>query len=411
MNNSKPSLYAWFVVMSLAIVGCINYLDRTIITTMRVSIEDAIPMTEAQFGLLTSVFLWVYGILSPFAGFLADRFNRSRVIIISLFLWSVVTWITAFSTSFTELLITRILMGVSEACYMPAALALIVDYHRGSTRSLATGINLAGVMIGSSLGFLGGMVAEAHNWNTIFIYLGIFGVIFSAILMFTLRDPHSKKDNKVSKESSLPKVKFFMTIKKLFKMRSYIQLLIAWGLCGAVTWLVVGWLPTYFQVNFNLSQGIAGFYATSYLYPSALVGLLFGGYLADQWSKRNRNARILVPIIGLCIGVPCIFIASETIILPLAIILFSVYSFSRVFFDTNMMPILSLFINPRSRATGYGILNLIACVIGGVGIYAGGALRDSNISLSRVFQLAALIMGISVVLLFMVKRRSIGAGD
>src|SRR5690625_3533219 len=99
-DSSKEVFYAWFVVMSLAIVGCINYLDRTIITTMRVSIEGAIPMTDAQFGLLTSVFLWVYGILSPFAGFLADRFNRSRVIIVSLFLWSIVTWITAFSTSF-----------------------------------------------------------------------------------------------------------------------------------------------------------------------------------------------------------------------------------------------------------------------------------------------------------------------
>jgi predicted MFS family arabinose efflux permease len=105
---SKLPKGAWLVVVLLAIIGCLNYLDRTMITTMRGSIVDAIPMSDAQFGLLTSVFLWVYGIASPFAGFLADKFNRSAIIIASLFLWSLVTWLTAYSTTFNHLLLTRI---------------------------------------------------------------------------------------------------------------------------------------------------------------------------------------------------------------------------------------------------------------------------------------------------------------
>ena len=117
-------------------------------------------MTDAQFGLLTSVFLWVYGLLSPIAGFLADRYNRSKVIIGSLFVWSLVTWLTAHASTYEELLATRALMGISEACYIPAALSLIVDYHKGATRSLATGIHIAGVMVGQSLGFIGGWMAE-----------------------------------------------------------------------------------------------------------------------------------------------------------------------------------------------------------------------------------------------------------
>ena len=92
-------------------------------------------MSDAQFGLLTSVFLWVYGLFSPLAGFLADRFSRSRVIFISLLLWSTVTWLTGYSTTFGQLLASRVLMGITEACYIPASLALIVDYHRGTTRS------------------------------------------------------------------------------------------------------------------------------------------------------------------------------------------------------------------------------------------------------------------------------------
>jgi len=90
------------------------------IITMGESIVEAMPMTNAQFGLLTSVFLWVYGLVSTFAGFLADRFIRSRVIIISLFVWSGTTLLTSYTTTFEELLATRILMGVTEACYIPA---------------------------------------------------------------------------------------------------------------------------------------------------------------------------------------------------------------------------------------------------------------------------------------------------
>src|SRR4051812_16778753 len=99
------------------------------ITTMRDPIKESIQMTEAQFGLLTSVFLWVYGVLSPFGGYLADRFNRRSVIMVSLFVWSAVTWWTGHVHTFHELLAARALMGISEACYIPAALALIADYH------------------------------------------------------------------------------------------------------------------------------------------------------------------------------------------------------------------------------------------------------------------------------------------
>lgn len=113
--------------------------------------------------------------LSPFSGFLADRYSRSKVIIISLFAWSLVTILTGFSRTFEELPATGALMGLSEACYIPASLALIMDYHKGSTRSFATGINMIGLMVGSSLGFVGGWITENHHWNTAFHIFGIIG--------------------------------------------------------------------------------------------------------------------------------------------------------------------------------------------------------------------------------------------
>lgn len=107
MSSSALLPRAWLVVGLLWFVGLLNYLDRVMLTTMRGSLVEAIPMTDAQFGLLTSVFLWVYAALSPFAGFLADRFSRTKVIVFSLLSWSIVTWLTGFATTYGELLLTR----------------------------------------------------------------------------------------------------------------------------------------------------------------------------------------------------------------------------------------------------------------------------------------------------------------
>lgn len=401
---SKLPTGAWLVVALLFVVGALNYLDRTMITTMRGSIVEAMPMTDAQFGLLTAVFLWVYGLLSPVAGYLADRFNRSRVIIGSLFVWSVVTWLTAYTTTFEELLVTRALMGISEACYFPAALALIVDYHKGPTRSLATGIHMIGIQVGQSLGFVGGWMAENHNWNHVFSIFGIIGVLYSLVLVFMLRDATPSRVEALPGKT-VDKISFLKAVRDLFSRWPFILLLAFWGLMGIVGWIIVGWLPTYYKEHFNLSQSLAGFYATGYLYPAAIAGLLLGGFLADRWSRSNPYARILVPMIGFCIAAPSIFLASYTNILSLAIIFFILYGLTRMFIDSNLMPILCMMVDPRYRATGYGILNMFATIIGGCGLYAAGILRDSQINLSKVFQFAALVMVVCAVLLFLIKRQ------
>ena len=402
---SKLPKNAWFVVFLLLIVGLLNYLDRTMIATMRSSIVDAIPMTDAQFGLLTAVFLWVYGILSPFAGFMADRFSRSKVIICSLFVWSLVTWLTAHATTYNQLLATRALMGISEAFYIPAALALIMDYHQGKTQSLATGLHIVGVMLGQSLGFVGGWIAENHSWNHAFYIFGIVGIIYSIFLLFILKDaPKEAVIRNVAKTDKTAHVKFTEALKDLFTRKSFIFLFIFWGVMGVVGWLVNAWLPTYYKEQFNISQTTAGIYATAYLYPASIAGLLLGGFISDKWSAKNRYARILTPMIGLAIAVPCVFIAGLTSILYLAILFFMIYGLTRMFVDTNLMPVLCLSIDNRYRATGYGILNMFATIIGGVGIYAAGALRDSQINLNIMFQIASLSIMVCILLLWLVKK-------
>ena len=183
-KHGSSMQYAWVVVGLLWVVALLNYLDRLMITTMRDPIKQSISMTEAQFGLLTAVFLWVYGALSPLGGYLADRFSRRIVIMVSLFVWSAVTWWTGHVETFNQLLAARALMGVSEACYIPAALALIADYHRGSTRSLATGLHMSGVYAGAALGGVGGYIAEGFGWRFGFNLFGLIGVAYANSLCF-----------------------------------------------------------------------------------------------------------------------------------------------------------------------------------------------------------------------------------
>lgn len=402
--NKVKSFYPWLIVGQLCVVGCLNYLDRMMITTMRSSILDEIPMTDAQFGLLTSVFLWVYGLLSPVAGFIADKFNRSRIIIISLLVWSLVTYLTSYATSFEYLLVTRALMGISEAFYIPASLALIMDYHTGSTRSFANSVHMTGMMVGQSLGFIGGWLAEEHSWNYAFSILGGIGIGYALVLVFGLKDNRktvAEKDSPEAKDTQADS--FFKVLGKLFANPNYVKAIGVWSLLGIVGWMIGGWLPTFYKENFHLSQTMAGVYATGYFHTAAIIGVLVGGYLADRWSKRNYKARLLIPMIGLCIAAPAIFTASYTSVLAIAVGGFMIYAFTRIFTDGNMMPILCLIVDSKNRATAYGLLNLFACIIGGIGLFMAGYLRDANINLSSLFQVAAILLIVCILLLYLIK--------
>lgn len=392
----------WLCVALLWFVACLNYLDRIMLTTMRQSVTEAIPMTDAQFGLLTSVFLWVYGVLSPFAGFLADRFSRSRVIVGSLFAWSAITWLTGQARTFDQLVVARAIMGVSEACYIPAGMALIMDYHRGRTRSLANGIHLSGVFVGSGLGGLGGWLAERHDWGYAFRLFGLVGVVYSVALIFLLRDGPREQAPCPEAPVAASGTRFIPALKSLMNGSFFLALLF-WGLLGLVGWGVLGWMPTYFMEQFGLRQGAAGFSATGYLQAAALIGVILGGALTDWWSRAGEHRRITITVIGLCLAAPGILLAAKTSLLAAAIGGLILYGLMRSLADVNMMPILCLVCDPRYRATGYGVLNLFACLVGGLTIYAGGLLRDARVDVSRVFEFSAVSLLACAAMLFFVK--------
>jgi MFS family permease len=400
-NKSARPAGAWLVVGLLWLAGCSNYLTRTMLTTMHGSIMQAIPMSETQFGLLTSVFLWVYACMSPVGGFLADRFSRRRVIICSIFSWSMITWLMAYATTFRELLVLRALLGMSEACYIPAALALITDYHRGPTRSLATGLHMSGLVFGSTIGGLGGWLAENHTWSYAYAVIGLPNIAFSGLLMFLLRD--APRETAVAASTALPSVGFGSALRSLFRSLPYYYVILAWCLQGAVGWLIIGWMPTFMHEQFGLRQGAAGFSALGYVYVTQMFGLLAGGLWSDRWSLTNPRARILIPVIGLAAAAPAFWLAGHTPVLAFTILSLVLWGLAEGFLGANMTPIICLVTDARYRATGLGVLNGFTAVFGGLAVYGVGALRDLQIDTTRILVFAAAGVMLCAALIFLVK--------
>jgi len=386
----KGALYPWLVVAALWLVAFLNYFDRNLIASMHDPIAAEFKLSDAQFGLLTTVFLLSYGILSPLGGYLADKYGRKRIIVFSVCIWSAVTLWTGFVSSFSEMLTARVIMGISEACYIPAGLAMIADYHRGNTRSIATGLHMSGLYAGQALGGVGGYMSIMWGWRYGFQVIGLFGVVYGLVLIYGLRD--SKGNEQIQSENQTEKTNLPATLKMLISGRSFRILLLYFGILGMVNWMIYGWLPTFLKEHFTLGLGEAGLSATGYVQIGSFAGVLLGGLIADRWHQVNKRARMYVVVIGFTLGGPFLFLMASTQVFIIAIIALIIYGIARGINDANLMPILCQVIDSKYVATGYGFLNLISTVIGAVMVYLGGLLMDAHISLSIIYQVSAVFM-------------------
>lgn len=394
--------YPWLLVGVLWIVAFLNYLDRILLTSMRDPIVSEFSLDDAQFGLLTSVFLWSYGILSPFGGFLADKYSRKKVIMFSVAAWSLATVWTGEVSSYEEMIVARIVMGISEAFYIPAGLALITDYHRGKTRSLATGLHFSGLYTGSALGGVGGYIAELWGWRYGFHVFGFFGCVYALVLLFVLHD--RKEEESVTVEHvPTERVQLIASIKSLVSDRSYLVVLFYFVVLGIANWLIYAWLPTFLRDQFSLGLGEAGISATLYPQIGSFIGVLLGGIWADRWFKVNPRSRVLVIVVGFTIGAPFLILMSWTTLFLVAIVALFFFGMARGFSDANLMPVLRQVVDSRYAATAYGVLNFLSTIAGGLMVYVGGALKDAQISLSVIYVVAACLLLLATWSLMLVK--------
>ena len=387
--SSLPAA-AWSAVAWLWLAGGSNYLTRTTLTTMRGSIVQDIPMSDAQFGLLTSAFLWLYAIFGPFGGFLADRYSRRLVVIWSIIAWSSVTLVTTQVRTFESFLALRALLGISQAFYIPAAVALIIDYHLGPTRALASGIHLTGMVFGSMIGGLGGWLAEQHSWRYAYTFIGLPNLGLAVLLYFFLRDPPREHLTKAVGGSRFPEIRLGDALRSLGRPGPFYYLVACQAVQGAVSWIIIGWVPTLMREQFKLGQGAAGFSSLGVLYGSQIVGLLIGGFWSDRWSPTNPRARIIIPAVAILLTSPIFWLTGWFPFMFFSLLSLSMWGLAMGFFGANTMPIVCLVVDVRYRATAVGMLNACTAIFGGVALYGVGALRDAKINVNLILTLTGL---------------------
>ncbi len=396
---------AWLVVILLLPVALLNYLDRQMLAAMKTSVMRDIPdiVSDANWGYMLGQFKWVYAILSPLGGFVADKISRRLTICTSLAAWSIVTWVTGQMTTYDGLLWARTAMGISEAFYMPAALALIADHHLGTSRSKAVGLHHTGIYAGMIVGGFAGYAADNPDigWRATFDFTGLLGVAYSIPLLLLLRDAPKRPSKGL--DATPFKVSPASAARELLYNYSFILLVLYFTLPALAGWVVKDWMPAILKTKFNISQGVAGVSATTYVNIASLFGVAFGGWWADRWIHRTQRGRIYVSAIGTCLLIPALFGVGNAQSLSMAILFLIIFGLGFGFFDGNNMPILSQIVRPELRATGYGVMNMLSISGGGFADWGFGTLNDLNVPLNITFGIFGGIALFSVFLVLMIK--------
>ncbi|NWF84831.1 MAG: MFS transporter [Bryobacteraceae bacterium] len=403
--NDAPPRYAWIVVALLVPLALLNYLDRQMLAAMKFSLMTDIPDigSEANWGKILALFKWTYAFLSPIGGYLADRFSRRHVIAGSLVAWSAVTWATGQATNYEQLLWTRAVMGVSEALYIPAALALIADYHLGSTRSRAVGMHQMGIYAGIIIGGFSGYAADHPElgWRWMFELCGVIGLLYAIPLYLLVRNaPAAEQPGEPDKTSPAG------ALRELLGNPSFILLVLYFTLPAMAGWIVRDWMPAILKAEFGIGQGKAGVSATLYWMVAAIAAAVVGGWLADRWMRRTQRGRIYTSAIGMVLIVIAMMgvgYSTQTGVLGVAIAFLIVFGLGWGFFDTNNMPILCQIARPHLRATGYGIMNMVSISCGGLADWGFGILRDKAVPLLAIFGIFASVALVSVVLVLLIR--------
>lgn len=407
---TEKKWYPWLVVILLSGVAFLNYMDRQMLSTMRFAMSEDIVEVATSYtgpwgwGALMAAFMWIYGLMSPVSGAIADRLNRKNLIVGSLFVWSAVTFLMGYVDTYVQLYILRAVMGFSEALYIPAALSLIADIHSGKTRSMAIGIHMTGLYLGQIAGGFGSIFSGLLNWHTVFLLCGLVGMIYSVVLILFISDPGREKSAKSVKDPNQPSV--LKSISLVLSNMAFWAVLFVFTTLSMPGWATKNWLPELlanvisnsWRMEIGKAMDYAGPIAVISLAGASFIGAMIGGRLSDKWVQTNVRGRVYTSCIGLALIVPSLVFMGLGDSLAAVILAILCFGIGYGFFDTNNMPILCQFIPSRQRATAYGFINMsgvlggaaITTALGSLSLGEGFALLGGVTVLSLLIQFIAL---------------------
>ena len=402
MKSEKlQKIYPWIVVGLLSVVAFLNYLDRQMLSTMQSAIgADIAELQLAQnFGRLMAIFLWVYAIVSPFAGSIADRVSRKWLIVGSLGVWSLVTLLMGHCQTFTQMYWLRGLMGISEALYIPSSLSLIADYHAGKSRSLAVGLHMTGLYLGQAVGGFGAIFASALSWRMTFHWFGIIGVLYAVVLIFCLKEKRKAEPARKAETPAAGKESILKSFGLIFSNIAFWVILFFFASTSLPGWATKNWLPTLFAQHMDGGMAVAGPVATITIALASFVGVMVGGPLSDRWVKKNLKGRVYTSAIGLAMMIPALILMGLGQGLVAAVASGLVFGLGYGMFDTNNMPILCQFVPQRLRATAYGFMNMVGVAMGALCTTLLGKIPNLGLSFAILGGVTALALVLQLTIL------------
>jgi MFS family permease len=344
------NLLRWYVLLMMVLVYTLSIADRYVISTVLEPIRLELQLSDSGIAFLTGVSLALFYVVLGFPiSWLIDRSNRRNIIAFCVIAWSVMTTACGLSRNYLQLLLSRIGVGIGEAGGTPGANSIISDYFPASKRPMALTVFSLGAPIGAWIGAdIAGVVNDHYNWRTVFLVLGIPGVIIGLLIFFTVREPRRGQLDK--KGGDHEGASFLESMRFLWKQRSAVHVMVASALTALWGWGLMWWTPTYLIRNFGLTPGEAG----SILGPIHLIG---GGLatLATSWwlaQPTMKDPRKVVRMMGWGVGTATAVsgIIYWTHSLALAKVLFWIFIPAIYFYIGPCFGLLNNLCEPRMRA-------------------------------------------------------------
>lgn len=390
----------WLLIAFLWLAYLLNHADRQVVYTLFPALQKEFAFSNTVLGLTGALFLWVYGVCSPFAGIAGDRWPLAKLVAGSLALWSFFTVLSGLALNGTMLLVCRACLGVSESFFMPAAYALIANAHGPTTRSRAVAIfgtsQMAGVAVGGSLS---GIIAERLHWRASFLILGCCGLLFAIPLWrFLQRVPAHFN----GRPDATPAT--FASFAALFRIPSLRIVAIFVSVSTFGLYLVYTWLPTFLFDKFHLGMAQAGFEASVYPQLGTLVGLLLGGTLADHYYTQVKAARFWIILIAFLGGGPCIYLIGGGSTLQATRFAAIAFGCFAGFIAANQASSAFDVVPAAQRASAVGALNFTGITVSGFAPFFGGMARNT-IGVGRLMAYTSVVyFAMAGLLLYAIRR-------
>lgn len=364
------------VLALLLLAYVFNFLDRQILSILKIPIKAELVLTDTQLGLMGGIaFASLYSTLAiPLARY-ADRGRRVSVIAWSVAVWSAFTALCGTAGSFWHLFAARMGVGIGEAGGVAPSYALIADYFTPQRRARALAIFSFGIPIGSAIGlFFGGWIATVLDWRWAFVLIGIAGIpVAIALRRFVPEPPLGKiEDGSTIAQPGFGEVMRLLLTKPSFWLLSF----------GAAAASICGyglgfWLPSYFTTSLGLPLDQLGYYFGTIVLVGGMLGIWFGGWLGDKLGGARPGAYALVPGIAFLLTAPLYVVAINNHSLAAGLLLYTVpYMLSLAWLGPVVNAVQHL-VPPSMRATASASLLLINNLIGiGFGTFIFGFLSD-----------------------------------